>query len=117
MTDTDQIIALAELDGLNICSVCGNGVNAHIMVNHNHAFLVKEMPHYLADLNAVHELEKKFMGDGPAAGVWVKTLYKIIAEQEFKSTDIDLSDLEDCAHATARQRCEAILRATGKWTE
>lgn len=60
---------------------------------------VKEVPDYLNDLNAMHEVENRLPnGWGPYQGVLNRIL-----ERQFVS------------HATAAQRVEAFLKQQGKW--
>lgn len=63
-------------------------------------------PDYPKDLNAVHEVEKKFQDNGAIdseRNQYDKWLWGVTAGRTIS--------------ATALQRCEAILRTLGKWVE
>ena len=129
MTTEAQIKALAELDGWqlwrhdktetylfeppNITASILNGLHmlwvkvnkwpeASVFVDMQH------VPNYLNDLNAIHELEKKLTEE-----VWKYYPYRLMQVTK----NFYVSGRLLLLHATASQRCEAILRATGRWVE
>lgn len=69
-------------------------------------------PSYTSDLNAVHRAEMKVIENGRRA-------YTLILQRTvIEGTEWDWSISYDLAvTATARQRAEAVLRATGNWEE
>ena len=62
-------------------------------------------PDYLSDLNAMHEAEKVIRSDKKKWNIYYCHLCKMNG------------GFRNCMHATAAQRAEAFLRATGKWEE
>lgn len=66
------------------------------------------LPNYLNDLNAMHEAEKVL--DVIQRRLFAELLHPNKA-QHFLDNDWEV------AHATALQKCEAFLRATGRWEE
>ena len=64
-----------------------------------------ELPHFLTDLNAMHEVEKVLTGYQQTV-TYSDNLMKIVGYHTF-----------DSAHATATQRAEAFLRTLGLWEE
>lgn len=60
----------------------------------------QRIPDYLNDLNAMHEAEQG-----------------LTPEQWGIYEDILIRSAEFVWHATAAQRCEALLRTIGKWTD
>lgn len=73
---------------------------------------VDNLPNYYADLNAVREAEEVLFNSGDTdmlnISYW-NTLWTVCNDQHKKLTTI--------AHATAPQRCEALLRVWGLWKE
>lgn len=68
------------------------------------------MPNYYGDLNAIHEAESKTYGD--CHWLYVEKLIRVT------KCDVEVIGDEWCLiHATAPQRCEALLRTIGKWEE
>lgn len=59
-------------------------------------------PDYCNDLNAMHEAEKTILKNYQ---IWTAYYYNIAAGTQLT------------AHATARKKAEAFLRALGKWEE
>lgn len=106
MTDQEQIIALAEWDGWTIKS--HNHLGVYGSKEHSSGGRTGwVVPDYLSDLNAVHELEKKLLASQHDAYMWHLT-DSVRHESEMGFVEI---------HATARQRCEALLRTIGKWKD
>ena len=62
------------------------------------------IPDYLNDLNAMHEAEKMFR-----AAIYCRYISELC--------DLAIKDNNCMYMATAAQRAEAFLRATGKWVE
>ena len=65
---------------------------------------LKHLPDYLNDLNAMHEAEKMFR-----AAIYCRYISELC--------DLAIKDNNCMYMATAAQRAEAFLRATGKWVE
>ena len=136
MKEEAQIKALAELDGWQLWRYDTTeaylfeppNITASIL-NSLHMLWVKvnkwpeasvfvdmqHVPSYLTDLNAIHELALKLRNKQ-----YTVELRKIVMrdrkdfmEDEDSGITMDLYFYE----ATAPQRCEAILRATGRWVE
>jgi hypothetical protein len=83
----------------------------------NIPYLIKEgrVPNYLEDLNAVHELEKKFNLEQKQqyVGVLCDLLEKIHPDKGEAEEYVAFILLT----ATSAQRCKAILRTIGKWED
>lgn len=71
------------------------------------------IPDYLGDLNAMHEAEEKLTGDDRRTFIF--RLYDVLGGAGSRPTWS--ADIFNYAHATAAQRCEALLRTIGKWRE
>lgn len=69
---------------------------------HGRSMFRNQIPDYLSDLNACHEMEK-----GMTSGQ--NQAYGLQLSRQCNRVDI--------WHATAAQRCEAFLRTIGKWEE
>lgn len=67
--------------------------------------VLRNTPDYLSDLNAMHKAEKEFYGSDED---W---------EEYFSILSAICRGDSEAAHATAAQRAEAFLRATGKWED
>jgi hypothetical protein len=73
--------------------------------------IVKVIPDYCNDLNAMHEAEKGLPENR-------KTLFAFMLAQVLDtSPTLDLNDQFLNIHATAIQRAEAFLKTLGKWEE
>ena len=108
MKEEAQIKALAELSGKNFHKPTPEEIKSG-------SYYQYEPPNYLTDLNAIHELALKLRNKQ-----YTVELRKIVMrdrkdfmEDEDSGITMDLYFYE----ATAPQRCEAILRATGRWVE
>lgn len=113
MTKREQIIALAELDGWK--RICGSNHPVGFEGYNPSTGVLEHLPNYLTDLNAVHELEKKLLPE--LTSRWENFLaLAVYREDEDSFWTNGIKHIQAyCAHATAAQRCEAILRTTGKW--
>ena len=78
------------------------------------------IPDYTTDLNAVHRVEERLF---IAESQWAKYGYQLQETIRRYAVGVvpyyerDLASIGKLAHATALQRCEAILRVMGKWEE
>lgn len=112
MTPEQQRITLAEWDGYTGCK---NVKCAYRKAQHLHKgdwvffpepYSTMRYPDYLNDLNAVHELEKKLTEQ--QGGDYDMHLWLIIKRDKTRPASW---------HATAAQRCEALLRTNDLWKE
>lgn len=125
MTDNEVRIAMAEVDGwvleireqyAGVKKVCGYGKNIHLglgSADRDFATHCASLPEYLTDLNVVHEVEKKLTEK--LRGDYIEHLSEVCHCDGWEI--MDTPDRFDMVHATARQRCEAILRTFGKWND
>src|SRR5688572_27150641 len=70
------------------------------------------LPDSLTDLNAMHEAEKTLLFDKRRS--FREELQRIMSRPIASGAIIAM---QECIHATAAQRSEAFLRATGRWVE
>lgn len=99
MKPAQQVKALAELDGLtNLQWLSGH-------LNHGSGF-GEPVPAYLTRYDAIIPLLQKQLKDTNVSGNFFAEI-----EQPFGCTG------EDVLSRTPAQLCEALLRATGKWTK
>lgn len=100
-----QRIKLAEWDGWKFKL----GPNASGWRNSDGE--LSPLPDYLSDLNAVHELEKKLLvgyeDDPGGCELW----------SDYQTALILTAPAYLSNHATAAQRCEALLKTIGLWEE
>jgi hypothetical protein len=77
-----------------------------------------ELPDYLGDLNACHEMEELLdEGQKERFGFWINHLHPFAdIHYSEKKKDIQL-EVFSLVHATADQRAEAFLRTLGLWQE
>jgi hypothetical protein len=76
------------------------------------------IPDYLNDLNAVHELEEKLRKNSYAWAKYGEQLQEVVNHYPVgfvPDYHRDLRSLASVAHATAAQRCEAILKTLNIW--
>lgn len=107
MTDEQINIAIAESLGWKQCQHCAtHGLKAWRYPTDDGC--TDTLPNYTADLNACHELEKTVMLNSHTR---LNYLSWLGWENDYAST------VFACVHSTASQRCEAYLRAIGKWIE
>jgi len=103
MSDSHINIAIAEVDGWKF----ENGNSIHPWgLDQNDGVTI---PDYLNDLNAVHRVET--MAHPHHLATYNATLLDVMCSARTSLTNIWVW------HATARQRCEAILRTLNKWEE
>jgi hypothetical protein len=114
MTDTEIRIAMAELEGWShlravpslgdVRGVPTTGYRGSYIGESGDAWT----PDYPNDLNAVHRVQEALTKDQRLEyQKWLEHFSTF--ETRFASWHI--------IHATARQRCEAILKTCGKWKE
>jgi len=98
MTDTEINKRIAEYMGLDVREVCPK---RYIVRGNN---ICDNLPDYCNDLNAVWEVEEKLKAK------------RINGTYTFRVTDIIGSkfDMFSLIHATARQKCEAIIKVVGE---
>ena len=112
MTNEEIRIAMAEVDGLKFpygiqFSKDGRAWDLHA----SPAFC----PNYPEDLNAVHKVEKKL--SAREKGDYASRLFSICNVPGANTEQQERDGWFIHIHATAPQRCEAILRTLGKWKE
>lgn len=109
MKDEDQIIALAKWEGLPTngfyCPRCNarSNVGYQDRCGNCDTHMLEMPPHYLHDLNAVH-----------------RVTMKLDDQQLCRMADLlcHITGFHTrIFHATARQRCEALLKVLGLWKE
>ncbi len=98
MSPEKQRIAIAE--------VCGWS-KADAKRGYTLSQFTEQVPDYLNDLNAMHEVEKSISNE----------LWDCFYNQLARITKAEQSDDRGFFCATARQRAEAFLRVMGKWEE
>lgn len=116
MTPEQQRIACAELDGWRAEACyriggCLKNIDPDMSCKCDELNF-DDMPDYLSDLNAVHALEEKLFVSLEQKDTFVVALCNLLNSDWDNWTDHDDFVL---LHATAAQRVEAILRATGRW--
>lgn len=100
--------AMAEVAGWRPCDNCD--CRYWIPPTETHWRQATKLPNFLTDLNAVHEVwkqlppSKKDMFESHLYGV-------VIGQAEYNRND----DAPYITNATARQRCEAMLKTYNKW--
>lgn len=82
--------------------------------------LWQEIPNYVADLNAMHEVARTL--DAPHRALFECLLVEIVTKKEFNMSTQPIStmhyvDALSAIHATAAQRAETFLKTIGKWKE
>lgn len=102
MTPEAQRIAIAEACGLD-ASICLTHLIRPPCCNR------RQLPDYLNDLNACHEMEK-VLTNGDA----IRFRLLLSANSGKRNTEFISVEAAMC-HATAPQRCEAFLRTKGLW--
>jgi hypothetical protein len=117
--------AIAEACGYRKRDVKWFGSNwkageAWFLTDANGNTISRGIPNYYGDLNAIHEAEKIFHGmDYQFKNKYAGTLASILEAEVLKSDPNCIPDVVgfEWIHATAPQRCEAFLKAIGKWSE
>ena len=127
MKDEAQRIAIAEACGLEVITK-PNPENPKAWqagyftdeaartrrLNWKSSAVVKTVPDYLTDLNAMHEAEKVLTGGSNSD--YGFNLAEVLGIPEARS-EWDTDTLQWIATATARQRAEAFLRTLNLWIE
>lgn len=113
MTPEEQRIALAEWDGWKYSPSANSSIKHEAVMAWyrpgSSPWHLEQLPDYLNDLNAVHLLEKKLPDKH-------KRSYAFILAQVLDTTPtVDLDDQFLNIHATATQRCEALLKTLNLW--
>lgn len=103
MKPEEQRIAIAKACGWNHWF---NGWNK-LEDNTPPLTLTQDLPDYLNDLNAMHEVEKILKHGN---GIYQHTTYR-------ECLNIIVGQNGRAWHATAAQRAEAFLRTLGKWKD
>ena len=105
MTDNEIRIAVAEA-----CGWTHNEYDASLWYHQDHCpddkyILVDDLPDYSSSLDAMYEAEKVLTDD------------KLMDFARWLGWDDDFPErtVKTLLRATARQRCEALLRVLGKW--
>jgi hypothetical protein len=120
MKPEEQRIAIAEACGWTeigvidyLCGIHPQMLNAKAYDGSPLTPPIWEIPDYLHDLNAMHEVERNILNDSLALINYARELRYIVNSEGFaKNERFICSDW----HATAAQRAEAFLRTIGKWT-
>ena len=117
MTPGQQRIAIAEACGWTVTHWKVNPFDV-IATKDGTEYLLKHLPNYLNDLNAMHEVEKVLWDTGKAME-FTNQLVGIVCSARGFRWDKGTSDdhLMCLSHATAAERAEAFLRTIGKWEE
>ena len=118
MTPEAQRIAIAEACGWEWKA---NGFSYHPYPGwykgheqcHVVALLSSELPDYLNDLNAMHEVERTGLKDINELNRYADELDKVCVPTHICS----LTHWQSVVMATAAQRAEAFLRTIGKWKD
>jgi hypothetical protein len=117
MNPENQRVAIAEACGWTVTHWKVNPFDV-IATKDGTEYLLKHLPNYLNDLNAMHDAEEVLIELQKERFVhWLNRLHP--------SADIHYSEIEitirlevfSLVHATASQRAEAFLRTIGKWKE
>jgi len=118
MTATEQRVAIAKWIGWSCIEDCGKPLMMHegfAMCGYppENPIVGKKvsLPDFLNDLNAVHEAEKMLQDKCKYWPDYIDELSKL-----FLPT-IGTSVLSQMCHASAAQRCEAILKVVGLWKD
>jgi hypothetical protein len=124
MKPEQQRIAIAEACGWRIESdgtstfiyrpneKVGNGYRLN---NIRDPKIIKLLPDYLSDLNAMHEAEKVLYGNPNLPKKYTQQIKNAI-RREAGVTKAQM-DFDVCITATAAQRAEAFLRTINKWED
>jgi hypothetical protein len=116
MNTDKQQIAIAEACGNKPHTPSALGVPRWIMsdceAGEISVIYRDELPDYLGDLNACHEMEKVLF----AKNDWrlIRAYFFWLSPNLHSDDALDGDDWKLC-HATAAQRAEAFLRTIGKW--
>lgn len=126
MNPTEQIKALAELDGWEVMNKCNEeGEDYHILSNALTNVLsnwgegkleeyTNHFPDYLTSYDAIIPLIQK-QSEG-IKELFIKRLFLLV--HQYTATTWGWGEvIQLLCDATPAQLCEALLRATGKWKE
>jgi predicted RecB family nuclease len=115
MTPTEIRIAMAELDNwTNLAYRNGNRLSGFQKAGYYADRTNVAVPDYPNDLNAVHRVEERLVDSECQKCTYIDKLVQVTKADQHIAGGI----VYWCVyHATARQRCEAILRTVGKWKE
>jgi hypothetical protein len=111
MIETEQQIALAKWSGIEPCPI-HKGYTCDVTTREGCGYC-PNLPDYVHDLNAVHEIEKKL---NIKQQVWYLQKLTQVRFKEGVSGMICCM-IDKTAFATAAQRCEALLKILGLWKE
>lgn len=111
MTPEEQRIALAEWAGWKYSPAANSSIKHEAIMAWyrpgNSPWHLEQLPDYLNDLNAVHELEMKLTDEEFDKFRWV--LWDLVKRGSVKEWErAQLS-------STAAQRCEALLKTLNLW--
>ena len=117
MKPEHQRVAIAEACGWTVTHWKVNQFDV-IATKDGTEYLLKHLPDYLNDLNAMREAEKVLWDTGKAME-FTNQLVGIVCSARGFRWDKGTSDdhLMCLSHATAGQRAEAFLRVLGLWEE
>lgn len=120
MTPEQINIAIAEFCGweMELCvSPLDKTTSLRLWKSPSHLRLQASIPNYYGDLNAIHEAEIHII----KTGQWenYKTWLWMVHTKSTSLVEAVTKEIrgDDVIHADAPQRCEALLRTTGKWEE
>ena len=105
MTATEQRVALAEWMGLA-------PETKHTAPSGSWDFILNPVPDFLNDLNAVHAVEKVLQDKCKYWPDYIDELSKLFRFEFPRQSETNWSQM---VHATAAQRCEALLKTVGLW--
>ena len=110
MNTEAQRIAIAETCGWKQTHIMQMGLKGKYVRTYQKGLgnLHQSLPDYLNDLNAMHEVEKTL--NATLLNSYRRFLYLVVLDDQANTSN-------EPAWATAAQRAEAFLRATGKWVE
>jgi hypothetical protein len=118
MNEHEQIIAIAEACGWTLCVFVESiGLVKGFPPPNNPTRYgtyengMAQLPSYLTDLNAIHDVEKSL--DQTLAGALAGEYSRMLTSIAWRSEQPVFAPMT----ATAAQRAEAFLRTIGKWTE
>ena len=130
MTPEQQRIAIAEACGWTVTHWKVNPFDV-IATKDGTEYLLKHLPDYLNDLNAMHEAEKVLWDKGLMLEFVNQLVGIVCAAKGFRLDKLATDEVAAYVtvlclavqpkpmlhHATAAQRAEAFLRTIGKWEE
>jgi len=114
MTPEEQRIALAEWAGWKYSPSANSSIKHEAIMAWyrpgNSPWHLEQLPDYLNDLNAVHELEKRL-------SISDREAYRSILSQNAIFYPETIGTCTDWCliHASAEERCEALLKTLNLW--